>query len=69
MRCMPAGGSGRAEVFDEHGIRLGFIELPPLSRVIGFGADSESGSMVYLARTDEMGLSWLERYRVRRNAQ
>ena len=63
-RYMPAGGPGRVEVFDERAIRVGFIELPPQSKVIGFSAGGELGSKVYLARTDDVGLIWLERYRV-----
>ena len=65
-RYMPAGGPGRVEVFDERAIRVGFIELPPQSKVIGFAAGGEAGSKVYLARTDDVGLIWLERYRIRR---
>ena len=65
-RMMPAGGPGRVEVFDERAIRVEFIELPPQSSVIGFAAGAEPGSKVYLARTDDVGLIWLERYRVLR---
>ncbi len=65
-RMMPAGGPGRIEVFDEQGIRVGFIELLPRSRVIGFGEGTDAGSIAYLARTDDVGLIWLERYRIRR---
>jgi hypothetical protein len=63
---MPAGGEGRVDVFDERGIRMGFIELTPGSKVIGFGARVDAGSIAYLARTDDVGLIWLERYRVLR---
>ncbi len=62
---MPAGGPGRIEVFDERAIRVGFIELPPQSKVIGFAAGGEPGSEVYLARTDDVGLIWLERFHCR----
>ncbi len=65
-RYMPAGGEGRVDVFDERGIRMGFIELTPGSKVIGFGARTDAGSIAYLARTDDVGLIWLERYRVLR---
>jgi len=63
-RYMPAGGPGRVEIFDEHGVRTGSIELPTQARVIGFAAQGEPGSRVYVARTDDVGLVWLERYRV-----
>jgi len=65
-RMMPAGGPGRIEVFDERAIRVGLIELPPQSKVIGFAAGGEPGSEVYVARTDDVGLIWLERFRIRR---
>ena len=65
-RMMPAGGPGRIEVFDEQGIRVGFIELLPRSRVIGFGEGTDAGPIAYLARTDDVGLIWLEQYGIRR---
>jgi len=65
-RYMPAAGLGRVEVFDEQGIGLGFIELPARSNVIGFGARADAGATVYLARTDDVGLIWLERHRILR---
>jgi len=43
---------------------MGFIELPPRSKVIGFGAETEAESIAYVARTDDVGLIWLERYRI-----
>lgn len=63
-RLMPAGGPGRMEIFDERGVRLGFIELPPRSKVIAFGIWGDAGSIAYLARTDDVGLIWLGRYRI-----
>ncbi len=65
-RMTPAGGPGRIEVFDEQAIRVGFIELLPRSRVIGFGEGTDAGPIAYLARTDDVGLIWLERDRVLR---
>lgn len=66
-RMMPAGVPGRIEVFDEQGVRLGFFEIPARSRLIGFSPRGEPGSIVYVTRTDDMGLVWLERYQVLRN--
>jgi hypothetical protein len=63
-RMMPAAVQGRIEVFDGQGVRLGFIEMPAQSRVVGFSPGGEPGSIVYVTRTDDMGLVWLERYRV-----
>jgi len=61
---MPSGRAPRYEVFDDAGLRLGFVELPPGGRVVGFGTHPETEGMVYLARVDEVGLIWLERYRL-----
>ena len=63
-RMMPAGEAGRVEIFDERGIRLGFVELPLRARVVGFTGGNDAGSMAYVARTDDVGLIWLERYRI-----
>jgi len=64
QRMMPAGAPGRVEIFDERGVRIGFIELPARAKVIGFAAGADAGSIIYVARTDDVGLVWLERYRV-----
>jgi hypothetical protein len=51
---------GRApliDVFDRDGAKTAEIELPAKRRVVGFGAGT-----VYLAREDDVGLEWLERY-------
>ena len=61
---MPAGSPGRVEVFDDRGARLGPIELPPNTRVIEFGPGGDEAAVADLARTDEVGLVWLERYLV-----
>jgi hypothetical protein len=63
-RFMPAGTPGRVDVFDDSGIRLGYFELPPQAKIVGFAAGDDAGSEMYVARTDEVGLVWLERYRV-----
>jgi hypothetical protein len=65
-RIMPAGGAGRVEIFDDQGIRLGFVELPPKSRIIAFSTGANSPEMAYVTRTDDIGLVWLERYRITR---
>ena len=63
-RMMPVGAPARVDMFDREGIRRGYIELPPNSKVIGFGDGTDD--IVYLARTDDVGLIWLERYRITR---
>jgi hypothetical protein len=45
------------DVFDENGDRVRTVFLATNSRVIGFGS-----GVVYVARTDEDDLQWLERY-------
>ena len=63
-RITPVGQPSRYEVFDKNGSRLGFVELPPGSKILDFGSKPDSENMVYLARTDDLGLVWLGRYRV-----
>jgi len=66
-RYMPVGMPARYEVFDDQAHHIGFLELPPASRIIGFGRGAESTSRAYVTRTDDLGLVWLERYRIVRN--
>jgi len=51
------------DVFDGEGIRIASVELPHGSKILGFG---QGGNVVYSARMDEVGLWWLERYRIHR---
>jgi hypothetical protein len=66
QRIMPQDRSPRYEVFDRTGAPLGFVELPTGARVVGFGSHPETRDLVYLARVDEVGFVWLERYRLLR---
>ena len=59
-RYVPAGADPVIDVFDGEGHAVGAITLPAARRVVGFGQGT-----VYLARTDEFDLQWLERYRLR----
>jgi hypothetical protein len=63
---MPQASPPRYEVFDRAGTRLGFVELPAGGKIIGFGMHPETEGLVYLARVDDVGLIWLERYRLLR---
>jgi hypothetical protein len=63
-RYLPAGSHPRMDVFGADGVRKGFVELPARRQVIGFGAAGDGGLAAYLVRTDDVGLKWLERYRV-----
>jgi hypothetical protein len=58
-RYVTAGAAPVIDVFDARGRKQGSITLPVDRRVVGFGR-----SVVYLARTDEFDLQWLERYRI-----
>lgn len=57
-RHVPAGRPGEIDIFGADGQRRGSLTLPPDRRIVGFGR-----GVVFLMRTDEMGLQWLERYR------
>jgi len=54
-----AGSAPVVDVFDARGVRIAEVQLPPRSRVVGFGEGT-----VYLVRTDELDLQWLQVYRV-----
>ncbi len=57
-RYVTAGAAPVLDVFDARGRKQRSITLPADRRVVGFGR-----SVVYLARTDEYDLQWVERYR------
>jgi hypothetical protein len=65
-RFMPSERAPRIEIFDDAGNWMGYVELPPKSKLIGFGSSPGGESVAYLVRTDEVGLIWLERYRIQR---
>ncbi|RMH20158.1 MAG: hypothetical protein D6701_04090, partial [Gemmatimonadetes bacterium] len=48
------------DVFDGEGRRVAEVSFPGEVRIVGFG-----DGVVYTATTDDMGLQWLSRYRVR----
>ena len=58
LRTQPAGQVlARYDVIDSTGRVKERVTLPVKSRIVGFGVSS-----VYVIRTDEDGLQWLERY-------
>jgi hypothetical protein len=62
-RMLPHDLPPRMEVFNRAGERLGYVPLPVGRRMVAFSG--VAGSLaVYLVRTDEVGLKWLERYRI-----
>jgi hypothetical protein len=59
LRSGAAGSDPIVDLFDRQGEWIGSITLPQGRRVVGFGTET-----VFLAHSDEFGLSWLERYRI-----
>jgi hypothetical protein len=57
-RYLPVGSPPLVDIFDRAGEKVAEIELPLGRRLVGFGP-----GVVYLVRTDDDGLEWLERYR------
>jgi hypothetical protein len=52
------------DVFGEDGVKMGSVELPTGREIIGWGTTAGGAPAVYLVRTDEFGLMYLERYQV-----
>jgi hypothetical protein len=65
-RWLPASRTPQMDVFDGEGSKLGTVDLPEGRELIGFGTTADGGSAVYVVRTDEFDLKWLERYRLLR---
>ena len=65
-RWLPPGQPPVMDVFDGEGVKLGTVNLPQDRRIIGFGSTATGDPAIYLVRTDEYDLKWLERYRLLR---
>jgi hypothetical protein len=65
-RWLPAGQNPQMDIFDGEGVKLGTVELPPQRRLLGFGHTASGAQALYLLRTDEFDLKWLERYEISR---
>jgi len=63
-RWLPPEADSRWECFDDHGVWLGSVVLPPGHRLVGFGHGPDDGEVAFLTRTDAFDLKWLERYRI-----
>jgi hypothetical protein len=63
-RWLPPQENPRIDVFDGEGVKLGTVELPSKRRLIGFGLTAGRDPALYLVRTDEFDLKWLERYQI-----
>ena len=60
-RSTRAGEPSLFDIFDGEGRPIAQVSLDPNSSIVGFGADGA----LYTTRTDEVGLQWLQRRRVR----
>lgn len=69
QRWLPTDRPQRMDVFDPAGVLTGSVQMPPDSRLIGFGTGPGGGEVAYLVRHDDLGLQWLERYRVVRRPE
>jgi hypothetical protein len=58
-RYVAAGEDPLVDRFDRAGRKVGELRLPSGRRVAGFGQ-----AVVFLVRTDDFGLEWIERYRI-----
>lgn len=58
-RTTRVGDETLYDVFDGEGDKMGEVTFSPNSRIIGFGDGT-----AYVIRTDDLGLQWLERYRI-----
>ena len=63
-RWLPGEQNPQMDVFDQEGLKIGTVDLPQGRELIGFGTTARGDPAVYLLRTDEFDLKWLERYRM-----
>lgn len=63
-RWLPVGSDSRWECFDDEGVWLGSVVLPPRHHLLAFGRGQGGHEVAYFTYTDEYDLMWLERYRV-----
>ncbi len=63
-RWLPRNQPPSTDVFDGEGVKLGSVAFPEGRELIGFGTTAGGDPAVYLVRTDEFDLKWLERYRM-----
>ncbi len=64
QRWLPVDQPPMMDVFGPDGVLMGSVIVPENSQLIGFGQGPGGGDVAYIVRTDEVGLQWLERYRV-----
>ena len=65
LRWLPGDRPQMMDVFGSDGVLKGSVVIPERSQLIGFGkGPGGGGEVAYFARTDDVDLKWLERYRV-----
>ena len=64
QRWLPANRDPRMDIFGPDGVRKGSVVTPRGAELIGFGRGPGGADRAYFVRTDEVGLHWLERYRI-----
>jgi len=63
-RWLPPEEAPTFDVFGRDGVKIGSVELPLDRQLLGWGTTADGETAVYLVRTDEFDLKYLERYRV-----
>lgn len=63
-RWLPTDQPPVMDVFDAEGVKMGSVELPQGRQLLGWGTTADGATAVYLVRTDEFDLKYLERYEV-----
>ena len=64
QRWLPVDRDPLMDVFGPDGVLKGTVVAPRDADLVGFGQGPSSEGVAYFVRTDEVGLQWLERYRI-----
>jgi hypothetical protein len=64
QRWLPVDRDPLMDVFGPDGVRKGSVVAPRHAELVGFGQGLGGNDVAYFVRTDEVGLQWLERYRI-----
>lgn len=63
-RWLPVARDPLMDVFGSDGVLKGSVIAPRDAELVGFGQGPSGNEVAYFVRTDEVGLQWLERYRI-----
>jgi len=64
QRWLPVDRDPLMDVFGPDGVLKGSVVTPRGAELVGFGHGPQGADVAYFVRTDEVGLQWLERYRI-----